>query len=115
MKVVYVAAPFRGPHAWAIESNVRIAEQAGFEVAKLGAMPLIPHTNTRFFHGALSDQFWLDGTLALMYKCDAVLFTGDWEKSSGCREEHRQCQLRGIPIFYSLDDLQVWLGLSSGE
>lgn len=109
MKVVYVAGPFRGPHAWAIENNIRRAEEAGFEVAKLGAMPLIPHTNTRYFHGALPDQFWLDGTLALMYKCDAAYFIEGWEKSSGAREEHAQCIARGIPVFYDLVDLGDWL------
>jgi hypothetical protein len=110
MQVVYVAAPFRGPHAWAIEQNVRLAESTGLEVARLGAMPLIPHTNTRFFHGTLPDEFFIEGTLALMHKCDAALFVGNWQGSSGCMGEHRSCELRGIPKFYTLAELAAWLG-----
>jgi hypothetical protein len=111
MKVIYVAGPFRGPHAWAIEQNIRRAEELGMEVAKLGAMPLIPHSNTRFFHGALPDEFWLKGTLALLYKCDAAIFLDNWEASSGAREEHRACEERGIPCLHSLHQLGVWLGV----
>jgi len=109
MRVVYVAGPFRGPHAWAIEQNIRRAEEAGFEVAKLGAMPLIPHTNTRYFHGALPDQFWLDGTVELLYRCDAALFIEGWENSSGSRNEYEECKRRGIPAFTTLQELAVWL------
>lgn len=109
MKVVYIAGPFRGPHAWAIEQNIRRAEETGLEVARLGAMPLIPHSNTRFFHGALPDQFWLDGTLALLYKCDAALFLNNWKTSSGARTEHEECKKRGIPCLYTLADMVHWL------
>lgn len=111
MKVIYIAGPFRGPHAWAIEQNIRAAEEQGFEVAKLGAMPLIPHTNTRFFHGALPDEFWLAGTLALLYKCDAALFLSTWENSSGARAEHEACEERGIPCLHSLRELVTWLSV----
>ena len=66
MKVIYIAGPFRGDTSWQIECNVRDAEALGLEVARAGAMPLIPHANTRFFDGELTDDFWLRGTLALL-------------------------------------------------
>ena len=62
MKLGYIIGPFRAPTAWEIEQNVRNAERLGLEVAKLGAFPIIPHAITRFFHGLLSDEFWLEGT-----------------------------------------------------
>ena len=49
MKVVYIAGPYTAPDAWQRELNIRAAEMMAMEVAKLGAMPLCPHTNTRFF------------------------------------------------------------------
>lgn len=109
MKIVYIAGPFRGPHAWAIENNIRRAEELSFAVAAIGAMPLCPHANTRFFHGALPDQFWLDGTLELLRRCDALITTPDWEKSSGARSEVDEAQRLKQPVFHSIGLLGEWL------
>lgn len=110
MKVVYVAGPFTGATAWDIERNVRAAEVAGLDVARLGAMPLIPHANTRFFHGQLTAAFWYEGTLALLERCDAMLVLPGWKRSSGTLEEMRLCETHGIPYFHTLVNLGVWLG-----
>ncbi len=109
MKVVYIAGRFRGANAWEVECNIRKAEALAFQVAELGAMPLCPHTNTRFFDGTLTGQFWLDGTLELMRRCDAVVFTDDWKLSSGARAELDDAHARGMPVFFSVDTLNDWL------
>jgi len=109
MRVIYIAGPFRGASTWDIECNVRRAEAVALEVAKLGAMPLCPHTNTRFFHGQLDDAFWLGGTLELMRRCDALLLLPDWERSSGTRGEKTAAEGTSMPIFSSLGDLEWWL------
>lgn len=109
MKVVYVAGPFTGATAWDVEQNVRTAEAAGLEVARRGAMPLIPHTNTRFFHGQCTAEFWYMGTLELLARCDAVLVCGDWENSRGTKAEMRLCEDLGIPYFFNFNDLSAWL------
>lgn len=109
MKVVYVAGPFRGPNAWEIEQNIRRAEQLSLEVWRLGAAALCPHTNTRFFQGAADDAVWLDGDLAMLAKCDAILMTPDWRKSSGATAEHDFAGSRSIPRFYTLKALKEWL------
>ena len=110
MKIVYVAGPFRAPTTWQVEQNVRRAEEMGLEVARLGAMPLIPHTNTRFFDGELPDQFWLDGTMALLRACDAVMLVPGWERSSGARAERKDALARKVPVFSDLFALRQWLG-----
>lgn len=60
MKAVYIAGPFRAPTPWEVETNIRTAETNGLYVAKLGAIPRIPHTMYRFFDGSLPDEFWLE-------------------------------------------------------
>lgn len=110
VKVVYVAGPYRGPNAWAVECNIRRAEELGMRVAELGAMPLMPHTNTRFFNGTLDDRFWLLGALELMRRCDAVIFTKNWKRSSGSRDEHAEALRREMPVFYHPRELAQWLG-----
>ena len=87
MPLIYVAGRFRGPTAWDIEENVRFAERFGLFVAKLGAMPVIPHANTRYFQGQMDDQFWIDGTLQLLNACHGAIFIPDWRNSVGARGE----------------------------
>jgi hypothetical protein len=115
MKVVYVAGPFRGPNAWEVEINIRAAECLGYRVAEIGAMPVIPHANSRFFNGTLTDRFWLDGTLELLLRCDAAIFTDDWKRSSGATKEHAICKDLEIPCFYDIGDLDAWLRLGASS
>jgi hypothetical protein len=104
VKVVYIAGPYTAPNAWAIEQNIRRAEEAGMYVAECGAMPIIPHANTRFFHGTKTAQFWYDGTLELLRRSDAILLVEDWERSKGAREEREEAERLGLKIFI-LDEL----------
>jgi hypothetical protein len=97
MKVIYVAGPFRGPTAWDIAENIRDAERIGLLVARAGAMPLIPHANTAHFHGQRDDQFFLDGTLELLRRCDAAVFIPGWHGSMGSLGEYAECLRLGKP------------------
>ena len=108
MTVVYVAGPFRGPSAWDIEQNIRRAEELALEVWRAGMACLCPHTNTRFFQNAAPDHVWLDGDLELLARCDAVLMTPNWHRSAGASAEREHALSRGIPVFYSLDELVAW-------
>lgn len=109
MKLVYVAGPYRAPTGWEVECNIQRARKLGAEVARRGAYPVIPHSNTSHFDGLASDDFWLGGTLELMRRCDAVLFAPDWGSSRGSRLERDEAVRRGMPCFDSLTDLRDWL------
>lgn len=109
MKVVYVAGPFRGPNSWDIEENIRRAERLALEVWRSGAACICPHTNTRFFQGAADDAVWLDGDIEMLARCDAVVMTADWQRSSGASAEEQYAREHGIRVFYSIEDLRGWL------
>ncbi len=111
MKIVYIAGPFRGKTTWQVEQNVRHAETVGLEVARMGAMPMIPHTNTRFFDGELPDEFWLKGTLALLERCDAIVMVGQWQLSTGAMGELTWATEHNLPHFYEhhMDALSAWI------
>ena len=51
MKLIYIIGPYRANIQWILAQNVRNAQMLGFEVGKLGAMPVIPHKNTENFNG----------------------------------------------------------------
>lgn len=112
MKVVYVAGPFRGKDSWEMENNIRRAEALALEAWKLGAAVICPHTNTRFFQGAAPDHIWLDGDLAILRKCDAILMTEDWQRSSGATAELKHAEAHGIPVLFTLEDLIMFLTTS---
>lgn len=117
MKVIYVAGPFRSSSqhmpgqqdSWGIQNNVMRAMALGLEVWRLGHAAVIPHANTMFFQNAAKDEVWLDGDLAILAKCDAVLMTPDWERSTGARAEKQYADERGIPVLFSIDDLKAYL------
>lgn len=110
MKVVYVAGPFRGPDHWAIAENIRNAERLALQVWQRGAAAICPHANTAHFQDAAPDHVWLDGDLELLRRSDAILMTPDWERSTGARAERDFAHTHGIPVFYQLSELDVWLG-----
>lgn len=107
--VIYVAGPFRGKDSYEMECNIRRAEALALEVWRLGCACLCPHTNTRFFQGAADDAIWLDGDLAMLARCDAILMTPDWSRSTGATAEREFAISRGLPVFEALQDLQTWL------
>ncbi len=98
--LIYVAGAYRNADPWLCEQNIRAAESIGYDVARCGAYPVIPHSNTRpYFASAASDELWLAGTLELMRRCDAVVFAPSWVNSSGARGEHAEAVRLGLPIF----------------
>lgn len=100
MIVVYIAGPYRGDTAWQVEQNIRKAEQWGYFLAKrYKIIPLIPHTMYRFFNGELTDEFWLEGTLELLRRCDAAWFCEGWRTSEGSVGEYQEAKRLGIPTY----------------
>lgn len=71
-------------------------------------MPVIPHANTAGFEHydpSLPDQFWLDGTLEMMRRCDCVVLCPGWEKSTGTLSEIAEAQRLSIPVFSSVEEM----------
>lgn len=102
MKHVYVAGPFRSKFhdEWQRHCNILVAEALGPAIARAGCLPIIPHTMFRNYEGCagLDDAFWLDATLALLKRCDALILLPTWEASIGARGEAAQAKVDGLPI-----------------
>lgn len=120
MKLIYIAGPYRpytNAHGALVDTahNISIAEMTAVHLVDalghLGLFPVVPHLNTRDFENQVKknhDQYFLDGTMAMLERCDAVLLTmpNADEVSSGTKSEvHRAYQL-GIQVYRSFDALR---------
>lgn len=123
MKLVYVAGPYRAGSRYGVQRNIAFARLVGIQVVAqcLNCYPVIPHMNTAEFDfnptlKMTNDQFWLDGTLALMKKCDAVLLVrpNADQASAGTASEVAHAELLGIPVFRTLSDLKRWANGETG-
>lgn len=115
MRIVFIAAKYRGETPWEVEQNIRAAEAMALDVARLGAVPMCPHTMYRHFDKALPDLFWLDATKKLLEACDAILLGPNWRTSAGALEEKTHAKILGLPVFVGLLSLGAWLSLDSRE
>ena len=111
--VVFVSAPFRGANSWEIEQSVRKAEELAFKVHELGGFAICIHSNCRYFCGTLNDEYWIDGCLEVLGRCNSLIHTDDWQNSSGAKREHAHAEELGKPILYNIEEFKAWM-ISSG-
>lgn len=120
MKLIYIAGPYR-PYTCAdgmwvgTPMNIRNAEVTAVNLVnalgRYGLFPLVPHLNTRDFENQVEqndDQYFLDGTMAMLERCDAVLLTmpnADVVSVGTKAEVHRAHQL-GIQVYRTFEALR---------
>lgn len=104
MPLIYVAGPFRGPTPLDVRRNVEAARDLGLHVARCGAYPVIPHTMTSEFDKQLTDQFWLDGTMELLRRCDGIVLHARWRSSMGAIAEHNMAADLQLAVFHADTD-----------
>ena len=105
LPLIYIAGPFRGPTPYDVRRNVERARDAGLWVARQGGYPVIPHTMTSDFDKQLTDEFWLDGTMELLRRCDAICMMENWAKSVGAQAERREAVRLELPVLYVDDNM----------
>ncbi len=107
MKLIYVAGRYRSKSKEGVRLNIQAASHVGAIASEKGWYPVIPHTNTAGHEHITDndDQFYLDGTLELMRRCDAVVMVPGWAQSSGAIGEHNEAHKLGIPTYLTVDEL----------
>lgn len=100
---IYIAGPYSAPDAYQIERNIREVEELGLVVIKAGGYPVMPHANTRYFHGTASAPFFYAATLKLMTQCDGLLLAPTWKTSHGATlERDRWLEIRDSSLMLDL-------------
>lgn len=106
--VCYLAGPFRGRNSWEIAQNIRRAEALALEAWQQGVAVICPHANTAHYQDAAPDEMWLYGDLAILARCDVLLLTPDWARSSGATAERDFAIARGMPVVTTIAELKAW-------
>lgn len=111
MKLVYVAGPFTAADRSGVQRNIAAAEAIGLEVARLGACPVVPHSNTSHpnYEAIQPYAFWIEATMELLRHCDALVTVPGWEASTGARGEVEEAARLRTPTFHTIEGLERWL------
>ena len=101
MKLLYIAGPYRDDTENGVFENIIAARDVATFVASIQKdwFPVTPHLNTMFMGGVREDEYWLEGDLEIIKRCDAVLLMDDWVYSKGARKEKDVAEEFGIPCF----------------
>lgn len=117
-KLIYIAGPFNARPCVTVEENIRAAEALACTLVRFfGSLvhPVVPHSTGRILFGVQTEPDAYAGTLALMRRCDAVMFRQGYEDSKGSMAERADAEKRQQPIFderdlYSIaDPIGHWL------
>lgn len=111
MKTIYIAGAMSADNILTMLDNIHRGIKLGAEVMKLHYAPFVPHFDIFFKiqNGVDFDvpmQYYYDYTMEFLTRCDAVLVCGNSENSIGTQNEIKRAKEEGIPVFYSLVELQ---------
>jgi hypothetical protein len=102
--IIYTAGKYRDPRGlWFIDLNINLAREWAADLWSMGWSVICPHANTAHMDGVVSAKDFIEGDLAQIAKCDAILMLRGWEHSEGARQEHEFAQLHRVKVFYATD------------
>ena len=93
---MYLAGPYRAPTPIGVAWNVARAEAAGRAITALGHRVIVPHSLSKPLDpdNRRGDQWWLDMTMDLLERCDAIVTMPDlWQSEGSVAEVARAADL----------------------
>lgn len=100
--LVYVAGSYRGD----VGKNIANARKVSIALWQAGHYVICPHLNTAHMDKdakGVTDEDFLAGTKAMMYRCDVVAVVWDSEESVGTQSELHECDSLSIPYYHIPD------------
>ena len=106
---IYVAGPYWHPNEKLRHLHREIAKLFAVRLVEQGFFPVTPHLNTGGFEDLIHmpESFYHEGDIRLLESCDAVLLLPNWQQSTGTKAEREHAIHNNIPIFNTLEDLEI--------
>mgnify|MGYP001558526649 CR=1 FL=1 len=99
IRLVYTAGLFQGETPWEIARSARRGMYWGAEITRRGAVPVVPCVVSSS-SGTLG-AYLVDGAVALLRRCDAVVLLPNWRGSPFATTEQDEALALGLTIFES--------------
>lgn len=105
-QLIYIAGALRADVPTYISNLHRMIVYAE-KVRRLGFAVYIPGLDLLqgLVMGDLSFNDYFENSYEILKRCDAVFVVPGWENSEGTKKELKEAQSKGIPIFYTIDEL----------
>jgi nucleoside 2-deoxyribosyltransferase len=103
--LIYIAGPYRG----SVDTNIAAARKVAAECYKAGHDVICPHLNSAKMDEdtGLPDEFWLQTTMNLLKRCDAIVLVPGWQNSSGSKAEVAYAKSVGMSVYEDVPDLHA--------
>lgn len=99
LRLVYVAGPYTAPTPRGVKKNISLARHCARAVAEVpGLFPVVPHQLGIGIEEVGDYAYWIEATLEVMRRCDAVYAIPGWEKSKGAVGEVKEAKRLGLPV-----------------
>lgn len=107
IKLMYISGKYTGQNKKEVAENISLASAAGKNIIDMypGYFPIIPHNNTAHFedHVYQTDidyDYWLNGYIELLERCDAIYMLRNWRESNGAMKEYKQAVKLNKEVYF---------------
>ena len=111
MKRIYIAGAYSADNVLGMLRNIRRGIEKAVELMQMGYAPFCPFLD--FQYGLKADiplEVYQKASLEWLKVCDVMYVLSGWEHSKGTLNEIKVALLEGIPIAYSMEDLECLSG-----
>lgn len=105
--LIYLSGKYSGN----VPENIENAKRVARKLWDIGYTVICPHTNTEYFENDCCKckyEDLIEGDLVILRRVDVVFMLEGWQESRGAVEEHNEAAFQGIPIFYTIEQLEDW-------
>ncbi len=106
--LVYLSGPITARHGFTIEENVASALNVYWQCLKANIPAFCPHLSATFptAHVDIPYETWMAFDFAVIARCTHILMLPRWGDSDGAKRELAYAVDCGLPVFYSVANLE---------
>lgn len=109
--VIYIAGALNGEDCCEYIQNLHRMQVYGEKIRDMGASIMIPGNDllSGLLNGHLGYEDYINNSMSLLSKCDAIYLTPHWQGSEGTKKEIAFAESNGIPVLKTLGNVKEFL------